>query len=87
MRQALAHMAAGNPGEGEDREFAAALLDAVIERTTPTDEYAEKGFGYQPPEHGEAWHESLMESGALEAPLDDLDAAYTNAYIDGWNAD
>ena len=40
--QALAHMAAGNPQEGEDRDFAAALLDAVIERMTPTDAYMDR---------------------------------------------
>lgn len=83
---ALAHMAAGNPTEGEDKEFAAALLAAVTERTTPTDAFADMGFGYQPQEHWEAWHESLILSDALEAPLEDLEAAYSNALIDDWNA-
>lgn len=83
---ALAHMAAGNPSEGEDKEFASALLGAVIERMTPTDAYIAEGYGYQPPEHWEAWHQSLLDGGALEAPMDDLDAAYSNAYIEGWNA-
>jgi NitT/TauT family transport system substrate-binding protein len=83
---ALQHMAAGNPTEGEDKEFAAALLAAVIERMTPTDEFFSKGIGYQPPAHWEAWNESLLSSGALEKPLDDLSVAYTNAYIEIWNA-
>jgi NitT/TauT family transport system substrate-binding protein len=84
---ALAHMAAGNPQEGEDKEFAAALLAAVIERTTPTEEYIDHGFGYQPPEHWEAWHQSLLDSDALSAPLEDLEAAYSNEHIEGWNAE
>ena len=84
---ALDHMAAGNPQEGEDRDFAGALLDAVAERTTPTDEYADQGRGYQPPEHWETWHQSLVESGTLEQPLDDLDAVYSNEWVDTWNAE
>lgn len=83
---ALDHMAAGNPQEGEDRAFANALLEAVVERTTPTEEYIDQGFGYQPPEHWETWHQSLLDSGVLEAPLDDLEAAYTNEFVETWNA-
>lgn len=83
---ALAHMAAGNPQEGEDKEFAGALLDAVIERMTPTDEFAGEGYGFQPPQHWQAWHESLQASGALEQPLEDLEAAYSNEMIGEWNA-
>jgi NitT/TauT family transport system substrate-binding protein len=85
-KAALAHMAAGNPQEGEDKEFAAALLKAVIERMTPTDEYIGKGFGYQPPEHWEAWQQSLLDGGALKAPFDNLTAGYTNEHIEMWNA-
>ncbi|SEM70141.1 ABC transporter substrate-binding protein [Palleronia pelagia] len=81
----LDHMAAGNPQEGEDREFAGALLDAVVERMTPTDAYADQGFGYQPPEHWEAWHQSLQDNGVLDAPLDDLSAAFTNDFVATWN--
>lgn len=84
---ALDHMAEGNPQEGEDREFAKALLEAVAARMTATDAYIDKGIGYMPPEHWETWQESLLESGALEAPLDDLSAAYTNQWIESWNAE
>lgn len=84
---ALDHMAAGNPQEGEDREFAASLLAAVTERMTPTDTYIAQGFGYQPPEHWETWQESLLAAGDLEAPFDDLTAGYSNAWIEGWNAE
>ena len=84
--KALAHMAAGNPQEGEDKEFAASLLAAVTERMTPTDTYMDKGFGYQPPEHWETWQESLLAAGDLKEPFKDLSAGYSNAWIEGWNA-
>ena len=84
---ALDHMAAGNPQEGEDREFASSLLAAVVERMTPTDTYIGSGFGFQPPEHWETWQESLLAAGDLEAPFDDLTAGYSNDWIAGWNAE
>lgn len=79
----LAHAAEGNPQEGEDPAFAAALLTSIKGRVTPFD--PSKGWGYQPPEHWELWHKSQVASGALEAPLDDLSQAYTNDFIAGWN--
>lgn len=79
----LEHAAAGNPQEGEDRAFAAALLEAVRERQTPID--AERPWGYQPPEDWEAWHQSQIDTGALAEPLEDLEAAYTNDFVDTWN--
>jgi NitT/TauT family transport system substrate-binding protein len=84
---ALDHMAAGNPMEGEDREFANALLAAVVERMSPTEAYADKGFGYQPPEHWSTWHQSLLDSGELKKPLENLEAGYSNEWIEGWNAE
>ncbi|MGI9416789.1 MAG: ABC transporter substrate-binding protein, partial [Geminicoccaceae bacterium] len=83
----LAHCAAGNPQEGEDKDFAASLLAAVLERMTPTDAVIDQGFGYQPPEHWELWHQSAIDSGTLGEALPDLQAAYSNDYIEGWNAD
>lgn len=82
---ALDHMAAGNPIEGEDREFAAALFDAALERMTPTDAFIDEGFGFQPQEHWEAIHQSLVDSGALEEPVEDLQAVYTNEFVPMWN--
>jgi NitT/TauT family transport system substrate-binding protein len=84
---ALDHAAVGNPQEGEDRDFARALLAAAAERMTPTDAFAAHGFGYLPPEHWELWHESAQASGALTAPLPDLAKVYTNDFAEGWNAD
>jgi NitT/TauT family transport system substrate-binding protein len=83
QKAALEHMKAGNPQEGEDPAFAAALLDAVAERMTPLDQ--SNGWGHQPPEHWQLWHESQVESGALSGPLPDLAAAYTNEFVDRWN--
>lgn len=77
---------AGNPQEGEDRKFAAALLAAVTERMTPTDRFMPKGFGYMPPAHWEIWHKTQIETGAIKAPLPNLKAAYTNKLIGKWNA-
>lgn len=84
--KAIAHCAAGNPQEGEDKAFAASLLEGVIHRMTPTDALIDKGFGYQPPEHWQAIHDSAVASGSLSAPLPDLSAVYTNEFVEGWNA-
>lgn len=79
----LEHAAAGNPQEGEDKAFADMLLTAVQGRVTPVDTLTP--WGFQPPEHWKMWHESLVETGALSAPLDDLNAAYTNDFVKAWN--
>lgn len=81
----LAHCAAGNPQEGE-QDYASALFDGVVERMTPTDAYMGEGYGYQPPEHWQAIHDSAVASGALSEPLADLAATYTNEFVAGWNA-
>ncbi len=80
----LAHLKEGNPQEGEDGEFQSALFDAVRSKTIPVD--MSNGLGYQPPEVWEEWQDSLVAGGDLEAPLDDLEAAFTNEFVEGWNA-
>ena len=84
--KALAHCAVGNPQEGEDKNFAASLLTGVIHRMTPTDAFIAQGYGFQPAEHWQEIHDSAVASGALEKPLDDLAAVYTNEFVAGWNA-
>jgi len=74
----------GNPQEGEDTVLANSLFDKVIERQTPLD--LSKGWGYQPAEGWKLWHVGQVESGALKAPLPDLEAAYTNEFVKLWNA-
>lgn len=83
--KALAHCAAGNPQEGE-QDYAASLYDGVVDRMTPTDAFIGQGYGYQPPEHWQRIHDSAIASGALQAPLEDLAAVYTNDFVAGWNA-
>ncbi len=74
----LAHMAAGIPQESEDQAFAAALFDAVKDKTIPVD--MTNGLGYQPPEVWEEWQATQIAGGELAGPLPDLTAAYTNDF-------
>lgn len=78
----LEHATTGSPQEGEDPAFAAALLAAIkVHLGEPT-----QGWGYQPPEGWSLWQESQLAAGALAEPLD-LDQAYTNQFVETWNAD
>ncbi|WP_137176339.1 ABC transporter substrate-binding protein [Roseomonas sp. AR75] len=79
----LRHLAVGNPQEIENRNFANALLDQVLEKGKPHD--PSKGWGWQDPAHWAAWHQSLVDSKELAAPLPNLEAAYTNRFIEAWN--
>jgi NitT/TauT family transport system substrate-binding protein len=79
----MKHLAAGNRQEGENKAFALALFEAVIAKATPKD--LSKGWGYQDPAHWDAWHKSLLASGDLKKPLPNLEAAYTNKFIEAWN--
>jgi NitT/TauT family transport system substrate-binding protein len=81
--KALAHLAAGNPQEGEDKKFATALLEAVLAKATPPD--TSKGWGYQNPQDWENWHKALLATGDLKQALPSLEAAYTNKFIEAWN--
>ncbi|SEA95365.1 ABC transporter substrate-binding protein [Rubrimonas cliftonensis] len=80
----LAHLKAGNPQEGEDADFASALFTAVRSKTFPID--PSQGLGYQPPEVWEEWQAAQVANGEMAAPLDDLSAAFTNAFVPAWNA-
>ncbi|MFK7857210.1 MAG: ABC transporter substrate-binding protein [Granulosicoccus sp.] len=80
----LAHLKTGNPQEGEDPDFQSALFDSVRSKTIPVD--MSKGLGYLPPEVWEEWQTSLIAGGDITEPLEDLTAAYTNEFIEGWNA-
>lgn len=77
----LAHLAEGNPQEGEDREFQSALFDAVRSKTIAVDDSNPRG--YLPPAVWEEWQASLVAGGEIPAPLDDLTEAYTNAFVEG----
>jgi NitT/TauT family transport system substrate-binding protein len=73
----LAHLAEGNPQEGEDREFQSALFDAVRSKTVPV---GDMHMGAFPEEVWREWQETLVASGDLAQPLDDLSAAFTNEF-------
>jgi NitT/TauT family transport system substrate-binding protein len=79
----LKHLAVGNPQEIEDKKFANALLDAVLVKATPPD--TSKGWGYQPPQDWENWHKALLATGDLKQPLPNIEAAYTNKFVEAWN--
>jgi NitT/TauT family transport system substrate-binding protein len=81
----LEHAKLGNPQQLEDMEFADALLDVYFNLTTPID--PSKGYGYQNPESWERWQATLVDSGDLDAPLPDLTQAYTNQFVEAWNAE
>jgi NitT/TauT family transport system substrate-binding protein len=80
----MAHLKAANPQEGEDAGFANALFEAVRAKTLPIDPAA--GLGYMPPAVWEEWQAALLAGGDLKAPLPDLNRAFTNQFIAGWNA-
>jgi NitT/TauT family transport system substrate-binding protein len=83
QEQVLKHTTAGNPTEGEDAQFAAALLEAIKGRMTPVE--PERGWGYQVPAHWELWQQSQLDAGTLQQPLN-LEEAYTNQFVEAWNA-
>ena len=82
-QKVLEYCKKGNPQEGEDIPLANALLDQTIEKMTPKD--LSKGWGYQEPANWKLWQDSALASGFLKAPLPNLEAAYTNAFVNHWN--
>ncbi|MEM5542696.1 ABC transporter substrate-binding protein [Sulfitobacter sp. AS92] len=85
LEATLDHAKIGNPQLLEDRDFARALLQTYIIRTAPA--HPEHGYGYQHPDSWQNWHDALVTSGDLEAPMENLAEAYTNEFIDVWNAE
>jgi NitT/TauT family transport system substrate-binding protein len=73
----LAHLAEGNPQEGEDAEFQSALFDAVRSKTLPV---GDAHMGAFPEDVWQEWQDTLVAAGDLAEPLDDLSAAFTNEY-------
>ncbi len=85
LEATLDHAKIGNPQLLEDRDFARALMQTYIIRTAPAN--PEHGYGYQNPDAWQGWHDVLVKSGDLDAPMADLTAAYTNEFIETWNAE
>lgn len=74
----LAHLAAGNPQEGEDKEFQSALFDAVRSKTVATGDSPH--LGWYPAEVWAEWQDALVAGGEISGPLDDLSAIWTNEF-------
>lgn len=70
------------PEEVQDTDFALDYFSDVQETFTPLDG---QKYGYYPPKGWKAWEDSMLESGELDKPLDDLDSVYTNEYVDYYN--
>jgi NitT/TauT family transport system substrate-binding protein len=75
---AEADCAVMNPEEATDPELARALLDLAITTTKPLDGL---DYGMYTLEAWEAWNESLVDSGDLDAPAD-VASAFTNKYVE-----
>jgi NitT/TauT family transport system substrate-binding protein len=75
----LEHCAELNPEEGRDAELASALYDAIVPRSQPL---GDDPVGAYPAEGWEAWEQSLLEAGELDESVDDLEAAYTNEFVE-----
>lgn len=75
----LEHCNEVNPEEGGDTELASELYDAITERSQPT---GDDPVGIFPAEGWEAWEQNLVDSGELPGPVDDLEAAYNNEFVE-----
>lgn len=84
LEATLEHAKLGNPQQLEDMDFARALMGVYYDLTAATD--PEKGYGYMDPAAWERWQETLVSSGDLDAPLPDLTQAYSNQFVEAWNA-
>lgn len=84
LEATLEHAKLGNPQQLEDMDFARALMGVYYDLTAATD--PEKGYGYMDPAAWERWQDTLVKSGDLDAPLPDLTQAYSNQFVEAWNA-
>jgi NitT/TauT family transport system substrate-binding protein len=75
----LEHCAELNPEEGADTELTTALYDAVLPRAQPLGGLE---VGLFAADAWQAWQDTLIESGELEEALDDLDAVWTNEFVE-----
>jgi NitT/TauT family transport system substrate-binding protein len=75
----LEHCADLNPEEGADTELTSVLYDAITARAEPI---GGAQLGTFSEDAWEQWHQSLLDAGELEEPLDDLHDAYTNDVVE-----
>ena len=76
----LAHLAAGNPQEGEDKEFQSALFDAGRSKTIAAGDTPH--LGWYPEQVWGEWQDALVAGGEISGPLDDLNAIWTNEFAE-----
>ena len=67
-------------------KFGRALVRGMRFASDPANKERSLAYGYQPPEHWQAIHDSAVASGALSEALPDLSAVYSNEFVPGWNA-
>lgn len=77
---ALEHCAELNPEEGANTELTDPLFDTTASRGLTPEEGGP--WGVYSPESWEEWHTTLVESGELDAPVDELHEAYTNEFAE-----
>jgi NitT/TauT family transport system substrate-binding protein len=80
--EAIAHCAEINPEEGADTDLTSALYDTMVDRMTPV---GGGDWGVFPDGAWEAWQESLLDSGDMDDPEDDIASAYTNEFAEEAN--
>jgi NitT/TauT family transport system substrate-binding protein len=80
----LQHAAVGNPQEAEDSALANALFDQLLVKMDIGDQA--EGHGYQRAQNWDTWQKSLLSSGGLKEEQD-LSKAFTNEFVETWNAE
>ncbi|MCA1296860.1 ABC transporter substrate-binding protein [Stappia indica] len=68
-----------NPQEVERAAYARALLETVNQQYMPI---GSNKLGYLPASGWDAWHKSLLTTGELDAPIEDLSVVYTNEFVE-----
>jgi NitT/TauT family transport system substrate-binding protein len=77
--ETLEHCAEINPEEASDPELASDLYDFLVPRTEPVGGGTLGEYGA---ESWQRWHDAMIESGELEEPIDDIDSAFTNEFVE-----
>ena len=77
--ETLEHCGEINAEEASDPELAGALYDFLLPRTEPV---GGGTLGEYDAEAWQRWHDAMIESGELEEPIDDIDSAYTNEFVE-----
>jgi NitT/TauT family transport system substrate-binding protein len=77
--ETLEHCAEISPEEASDPELASDLYDFLLPRTEPV---GGATLGEYDPEAWQRWHDAMIDSGELEEPIDDIDSAYTNEFVE-----